>query len=278
MKTNYIVIILLLLGLLYAGTLSWESDLVFSHKYHAQEVGAECSDCHSKALESISGRDDLLPEMETCYNCHDEEMACKACHQQGEEPTLLPRLTTYNPDFNHKRHQEKDIACKTCHNGIANKETVTSGTHLPDGKICSDCHSTSSELTQILKPRDHSEFWLQIHGMFSETGSQTCSSCHTDAYCIDCHQGENLLNQSHSPDFIAAHGISYTLRESDCATCHQGKDYCIECHREVNNVIPPTHLMPDWKGPLHSQEARKDFDYCSVCHEQDDISCIECHN
>jgi hypothetical protein len=278
MKTNYIIIILLLLGLLYAGTLSWDSDLVFSHKYHVQEVGAECSDCHSKAQESTSGKDDLLPEMETCYTCHDEEMACTACHKQGEEPLLLPRITLYNSEFNHSLHQKKNISCLSCHRGVDTKEKVTSGIHLPDGKICSDCHSASTQLTQKLKPRDHSEFWLQIHGTFSETGSQNCSSCHTDAYCIDCHQGENLLNQSHPAEFIATHGISYTLRESDCAGCHQGKDYCIECHREVNNVSPSTHLMPDWKGPLHSQEARKDFDYCSVCHTQDDIACIECHN
>jgi hypothetical protein len=278
MKTTYIIISLLLIGLLYAGTLSWESDLVFSHKYHAREVGAECSDCHTKAVESNSGRDDLLPVMETCYNCHDEEMACKACHEHGEEPVLLPRVTSFNPGFNHKRHLEKEITCQTCHKEIDNKETVSSGMHLPGGKICMDCHGASDELTQRLKPKDHSDFWPQIHGMFHETGSQNCTSCHTEAYCIDCHQGENLFNQSHPPEFIATHGISFTMRESECATCHQGKDYCIECHREVNNVIPSTHVLPDWKGALHSEEARKDFDNCSVCHTQDDIACIECHN
>ena len=273
-----IIIILLLIGLLYAGSFSWESDLVFSHKFHAQEVGAECSDCHTKTAESTTGRDDLLPEMETCYNCHDEDMACTTCHEKGEEPTLLPRITNYNPKFNHKRHEEQGIICQTCHKGIDEAETVNAGTHIPEGDVCMGCHGKTDALTRLLKPQDHSDFWPQIHGMFSETGNENCSACHTDAFCIDCHQGDNNANQSHPPEFIATHGISFMMRESECATCHQGRDYCIECHREVNNVIPSTHLLPDWRGAMHSQEARKDFDYCGVCHTQDDITCMECHN
>jgi hypothetical protein len=278
MKTNYTILLLLLLGLLYAGSLSWQSDLIFSHQFHAEEVGAECSDCHGQALNSVAGTDDLLPVMETCYDCHDEEMACNACHERGEEPILLPRITDYSAEFNHKRHQEENISCTTCHPKIEKKDKVTSGTHLPGGKICSDCHSQSYELLAKLKPRDHTDVWIYMHGTAGETGSQNCYTCHTASYCIDCHQGENLMNQSHPPEFIATHGISYTMRESDCASCHAGRDYCIECHREINYVIPPTHSFPDWKGYLHAQEARQDFDKCSVCHMQDDIACIECHN
>ena len=90
------ILFLFISGTIFASSLHWESDLVFSHKYHAEEAGAECSDCHGKVSESISGSDDLLPEMETCYTCHDEDMACESCHLKGEEPVILPRINNYS--------------------------------------------------------------------------------------------------------------------------------------------------------------------------------------
>jgi hypothetical protein len=270
-----------------AASVEWNSDLIFSHKLHVQDLGAECAACHEGALTSQSGLDDLLPEMETCYNCHDEDMDCAACHEQPDDPVLLPRIDTYNEKFNHEVHAENDIDCAKCHAGVEGKEVVTSGVHLPDMDNCMQCHQTPAKIEgcylchtrdEQLIPADHSGDWTQSHGMYSESGAQNCNSCHRETYCTDCHQGENLMNEAHPPNFIATHPTSYAIGESDCASCHQGRDYCIECHMEVNRVLPANHMMPDWNGHEHAREARANFDNCVVCHTENDMSCQTCHN
>ncbi len=282
-----ILLMTLLAGFVFAGSIVWESDLIFSHKYHVVEIGADCEACHERALESTSGKDDLLTEMETCYNCHDEDMACNACHERGEEPILLPRIDDYSEKFNHKIHHENDIACLSCHEGVDKKDKVSGSLHLPLMDDCMTCHETPQDLAgcylchgekENLKPVDHDALWPENHGMFAESNAQNCNSCHTDNYCITCHEGENLMDQTHPPDFIATHAISYMMRETDCGTCHESRDYCIECHVEVNHVLPANHTMPDWRGHGHAEEARLKFDNCTVCHSESDPLCSECHN
>ncbi len=281
-----IVFALLLGGMVTATTLDWKSDLIFSHKFHVSDIGAGCESCHEGALTSTSGTDDLLTPMETCYNCHDEDMACGSCHEQPDDPVILPRIQNYSTNFNHKLHIENDIACESCHKGIEAKETVTSGVHLPDMDLCMECHTTPAQTegcylchqkNEELRPADHTETWTQSHGMYSESGSQNCNSCHRESYCSDCHQGENVMTQAHPPNFLATHPISYETGESDCASCHQGRDFCVECHMEVNRVLPVNHTMPDWSGAEHAREARVRFDNCIVCHTNNDMICQECH-
>lgn len=292
-----IILFLIISGTLFASSLDWESDLVFSHKYHAEEAGAECSDCHGKVAESIKGADDLLPEMETCYSCHDEDMDCESCHLQGEDPIILPRIDTYSAKFNHKIHAKNEIDCAKCHSQVINKEKVNSGLHLPVMNNCMACHDTPDEISgcyschtenENLVPQDHVVSWKTEHGLYSESET-TCQSCHTESYCIDCHQGENSFSQSHTADFIITHGMSFLVRETDCETCHQSIDYCVECHVHVNYIQPPSHMLINFKSDasdydptLHAEEARMNFETCPVCHQPgDDLwveKCIDCHN
>lgn len=280
-----LLVIGLLFGLVIAGAIQWESDLIFSHKFHAEDAGAECEACHQAALASISGKDDLLPPMETCYNCHDREMECTACHKNGEEPIILPRITDYSVNFNHKIHVEQGTECLTCHKGIEMKEQVNEGLHLMNMDGCMGCHKTPAEISgcylchaqdEEIKPANHNESWQVMHGMVSESGFRNCQSCHLESYCLDCHQGENLGNQSHPAEFIATHALSWQFREIECATCHT-RDYCIECHVEVNQVIPADHRMPGWSGKPHADEARRDYENCSLCHTEADLICSQCH-
>jgi hypothetical protein len=283
---NFTILFLIVAGTILASSIKWESDLVFSHKFHAEEAEAVCSDCHAKALESVTGKDDLLPAMETCYSCHDEDMACESCHLQGEDPILLPRIETYSEKFNHKIHAENNIGCEDCHTDVVKKENVNSGLILPIMDDCMSCHETPSELSgcyschteqENLIPQDHTSLWLKNHGLFSES-NENCQSCHVESYCIDCHQGENTMAQSHPADFIITHGMSFLVKESDCESCHQSVDYCIECHVQINYVVPVNHRMEDWRGYKHAEEARMNFETCSVCHVPGEESCSECHN
>jgi len=275
-------------SLLFASSINRKSDLIFSHKYHIEEVGAECETCHAQATFSQTGKDDMLPTMETCYSCHDqEETSCNTCHKHPDKPVILPRIENYAVKFNHKIHSENRIKCKTCHSGISAKTTATSGLHLPKMAACMNCHQTPQTVNgcynchtrdDLLKPADHNLNWTANHGMASESGSQKCSTCHSESYCTTCHQGENLFGQSHPPDFIATHALSFQMRESNCFTCHEGKDYCVECHMDVNYVKPISHSQMDWLSHAHAQAARSDYDRCTLCHQPGDLLCSQCHN
>jgi len=283
--------ILFVIGIVIASKIEWKSDLIFSHKYHSVEAEAECSACHENAETSTSGKDDLLPEMETCYNCHDEDMDCASCHKQPDDPIILPRIETFSLKFNHKLHFENEISCTICHAGIQSKDQVESQMHLPDMDGCMSCHVTPEtiagcyachETSDLLKPADHEVAWMKNHGMVGEAGSENCNSCHTDNYCVDCHKGENLQSQTHPPEFLLTHSMSYMVRESDCASCHESKQFCIGCHMYANQVYPMDHREAGWSEeeiePLHAEAARIDYDRCTVCHQGDETACIQCHN
>ncbi len=282
-----IIAILGFMGLVLASAINWDSDLIFSHKFHTEEADANCNDCHAKAAESQNAADDLLPDMETCYNCHDEEDTdCTSCHKNGEEPVLLPRINNCITHFSHKAHIDRDTECETCHSGISAKEFVTEGMHLPTMETCMNCHDVPQttegcylchDKNESIIPANHMENWKRSHGSYAETGSENCNSCHQKSYCIDCHQGDNLMNQSHPAEFILTHSASYLTRESSCFTCHQNTNYCIECHTTINYIVPMNHSAPDWASQ-HAVEARIDYDRCTVCHTSGDDACIQCHN
>jgi len=281
-----IMVILGFFGLVLASSIDWNSDLIFSHKFHAEEADADCEACHGKATESVNANDDLLPEMETCYDCHDEEMECTSCHKNGEEPVLLPRINNYVAHFSHKAHIDRKTECITCHEGITKKDVVTAGMHLPTMKNCMQCHKVPQstegcylchDKNETIVPANHMENWKRSHGAYAETRNEDCNTCHQQNYCIDCHQGDNLMNQSHPPDFILSHSGSYLARETSCFKCHQNINYCIECHTTINYILPISHSNPNW-ATQHAVEARIDYDRCTVCHASGDDVCLQCHN
>ncbi len=282
--------VFLLFGVIWASQqIQWKSDLIFSHKFHHDEVEADCAVCHKSALTSEQGTDDLLPAMETCYSCHDQDdTECSVCHKTPDEPLVLPRITDYSKKFNHKLHTEKGIACLTCHVGINGARGVEGSLHLPKMARCMDCHKTPQdregcylchERNESLLPTSHLTDWQHRHGAVSEAeGRQNCRSCHQEDDCVQCHQGENLDNQTHPAQFIATHSLSYLTRESNCFACHEGKTYCRECHMDVEHVVPMNHTLANWPAEGHAQAARTDYDNCTVCHQSDDPICSQCHN
>ncbi len=283
------LLIISLIATLLAGTLQQqdEPDLNFSHKLHVTEQSIECSTCHSNANGSVSGTDDLLPKEKICLDCHEKkDNNCTLCHKSGKNPVLIERINNYLPKFTHKFHIDNGAKCETCHKGIENQESVSNERFLPKMENCYSCHEIPETIAgcyechnadEHLKPTDHSDLWQQNHGNFHESGNRKCSTCHTDNYCTECHSGENLASQSHPPQFIMTHSISYLSRESDCQTCHGGLDYCIECHTKVNYIKPITHNISNWIS-LHQMEGKTNYDLCVVCHSAGDPTCLRCHS
>ena len=62
----------------------------------------------------------------------------------------------------------------------------------------------------------------------------SCTTCHTAAYCSDCH---NELPRSHNPLPLfkaGGHAFPAKLDLRSCFTCHTFQNTCSECH--VNQI------------------------------------------
>ena len=294
MKNIIITIICILFA--WAVILLAQADkIIFSHQFHAEDAGAECSDCHGAASSSLSASDNLLPEMETCYNCHDEdETECTVCHTNPDEAGKYTRFTKYQAKFAHKTHMDAGEECETCHEGVTEKEDTGADSHIPTGTVCTDCHGGADlredEAKCIschgeelgFKPANHTVSWGKDHGIRWEIRENSCNHCHSMSYCQDCHQGDNLDRQIHPLNYRMSHGLDGRANKENCLTCHQEFAFCNDCHL-IEMVIPKSHSFAGWSnfsdGGLHAREAQYDFDYCQSCHSDAnaDVVCVRCH-
>lgn len=295
-KYVLILAIFMFIGIIVANSQqSNQSNLIFSHRFHAQEVEASCTDCHETVLESNAASDNLLPAMQTCYNCHDEEdTACTYCHVNPDQAREVNRIVSFKAKFPHSKHAESDSDCLKCHEGISLDETAEGALHIPSNQICSDCHGTADYVEQQdlclqcherdfrFKPEDHTKMWQKNHGLVSQIEASSCKHCHQNNYCIQCHEGDNLNRLAHPLNFRNNHGIQAKGNKDNCLSCHQEFAFCIECHK-TEMVMPKNHSYANWsntkEGGRHAREALYDFDSCLSCHNDaySDNICLRCH-
>jgi hypothetical protein len=265
------------------------SNLIFSHKLHIKEVGASCSDCHD-AAGSSQAQDDLLPKSETCFKCHDSKSECTLCHKDPQHVVPGPGIVSYIDKFSHQAHIHEKQECHSCHAGIETSVYVDER-HLPAMEKCMSCHNDNRKVDYCfdchakkdhLKPRDHDEAWRAAHGIQAHLDKDACSRCHSDEYCVKCHEGDNLDRTVHPMNFIYTHGIQSKGGKETCYTCHEEQAFCNDCHRQ-EMVIPKSHARIGWanrdNGGAHARAAGSDLESCLSCH--DDINgtpvCAQCH-
>jgi hypothetical protein len=286
---NITLAFLLLFWIAGGWTQTPKDTIIFSHKLH-MEGGAECATCHAKADSSLQPSDQLLPDMETCYQCHDREAACTLCHTDPDNAGDYARVTQYIHKFPHARHLPKTTTCTDCHRSIEQKEK--SGlAHLPAMSACSQCHRDLDKpdycydchaKSETLQPADHKQDWRKGHGLVEPTARETCKQCHSDRQCLQCHQGDNLDRQVHPGNFRSTHGLTARINKENCFTCHQDRQVCADCHR-AEMVMPKTHASAGWSnektGGAHRRAAEWDLDDCMTCHsdQKGDPTCARCH-
>lgn len=287
--------IIFILGLFAVGMLSYllfaqDVELIFSHKYHAEEVGSACSDCH-KAEESALATDNLLPNMETCYTCHDEdETECTVCHKDPDNAIEYPRITTYIAKFPHSKHIEVEGGCDRCHAGVAASVNIFDK-HLPNMASCVECHKVVDRVDycfdchsqgENLKPVDHQVVWKSSHGIAGQSKKEECQGCHTENYCVDCHHNDNLDHKVHPLNYVNNHALQARGNKDNCYTCHEEQAFCVDCHQQ-RMVMPRNHSTANWSnaktGGGHARLAKLDLDSCLSCHSdaKGDPVCILCH-
>jgi Cytochrome c7 and related cytochrome c len=251
------------------------SPVHFSHERHAGTLKLKCETCHQgldKVDYSKNAPNEGLPLMEQCT----------VCHGQGETNFTAKKVDhpiTAAPG-----------ACETCH----------------------------KDLTDLV-PQSHEQVnWMKEHKNFvNMSGPQNdCKSCHTPATCQECHDASNMakdlgpgqlyvpstpslspmtthknltIQKVHPDNFRFTHSIEAKGRESTCYTCHDERNFCVQCHNsEANGAL----IKPVWHdgggfvtngvgsgGGRHAQYARKDIESCASCHDVQggDPVCITCH-
>jgi hypothetical protein len=161
---------------------------------------------------------------ESCTSCHERSRFCGTCHQQNAAPAQRAdapqsppapetrRARGFHPPNFVLRHAAvgygRRLDCATCHN-----------TQL----FCRDCHRNSAGLgsTGRLGPRYHDAepIWLLRHGQAARQTLETCTSCHTQRDCMQCHSQLGAFRVSpHGPAFDARG--AQRANPQICRACH----------------------------------------------------------
>lgn len=111
---------------------------------------------------------------------------------------------------------------------------------LTEAPLCSDCHS--DEWPEAL---DHTPTYETDHGYQAARWNPVCQTCHSQAFCADCHGYEEELkpsdkikdqpwrNAPHRGDYLSQHRIDGRINPAPCFKCHGRRNdrTCRECHR-----------------------------------------------
>ncbi|MBL7007848.1 MAG: hypothetical protein ISR76_02540 [Planctomycetes bacterium] len=263
---------------------------IFPHLPHAGEGGMECTDCHEGAEDQVRAG---MPDLETCYGCHDSEvdpdLALSAQPAgfilEGDSEATWTSVTApaVATAFSHAIHADAGATCDSCHEDVADSDEVDR-----DWKVgmseCLGCHEAASVevggclgchegLDQRTMPGSHAGLnWQRAHGAFGADSvswggapAQDCSLCHTESSCDSCHAKTPPLDHSEAWR-LRGHGFSASMERDRCDTCHK-EDSCVRCHQ---TATPVTH-GGIWGGGTSV--------HCASCHIPlgPETGCTACH-
>jgi len=138
----------------------------------------------------------------TCEGCHAKRF-CADCHAgEGKRRFHIANFTA--------RHAPeawgRESNCQGCHNA----EVFCRGCHIQSG--------LSSKGRSNVGYHSAVPLWSLQHGQAARQGLQSCTSCHTQRDCMQCHsQGGRGINP-HGPGFDARR--LWKANRLTCLRCH----------------------------------------------------------
>jgi hypothetical protein len=235
-----------------------------------------------------------------CATCHTADR-CVACHVDTDRPEIArmafapagmdlpPFVARYSKPASHQDEgwlgvhgkQASRAACATCHTT----------------EDCKSCHiAPFPDTVNALPSRDdvvapgvrvaghapashESFFFLEVHPVHAASAPSSCSTCHLESFCIECHEGP-VGGGYHPSGFVARHAADAFGRETECANCHDADVFCRSCHVQsgltsVGRLGPGYHEGGATWLLRHGQAARQNLESCTTCHRQND--CTQCH-
>lgn len=279
-------IIFLLIGAMGAQKddkpLTNEGRIKFSHSLHHELI--ECQSCHKAVTESTSLKDRLLPNHESCADCHevDNDDECSTCHYEGTYEALIQ--TEAKVLFNHKSHlTNPEVKCESCHKGLSDVDYSWQSAEVKPGmETCYSCHNNTTVAsnaceschisTANLLPQDHKTVnYIRNHKFAAQTFSPNCAMCHTEQSCEECHVSTIGITESNLPDdfyqpyypsnfvdgakqqaisrvhelnYRFTHGIDSKGKTAECTTCHQVETFCASCHQSDESDFALGGIVP----------------------------------
>jgi hypothetical protein len=280
-------------------------DLPFSHRVHlGLDQGMTCATCHPDAAQSVRASDDLLPPMSQCVTCH---------------PALPPRPPPFIPaaslHFSHRLHADAGVACARCHGDVPSVDLATRA-DLPTMSDCWTCHTdqpgepsracgtchltiTSGALqtdlpygplvpSRVVSGGDHRLDILDRHSAYAIDNAKACAACHSDRFCLDCHNSTVKPIAFHPPSYNHLHAIDARAAGTPSCTqsCHNLQQFCESCHALTQAgpalrpltapAFHPAGFAQDPQSPdFHAALARRDVTACASCHQEQ--ACLTCH-
>lgn len=240
----------------------------FSHSFHSDL--AECADCHSSVLESVSIDDRLLPNHDDCANCHevDDNEECSTCHSNEIFEPLIQ--TKSELIFSHKDHLSDELDCTKCHKDFTSIDYSDEAEQkIPPMELCVSCHSPEETApnfceschisTVNLIPQNHvTDNFIRGHKFLAQSFDANCMMCHDNSTCDACHISTTTITENNTPDdfyqpympsqgidgtkqqliervhelnYRYIHGIDANSKVTECQACHQVESFCANCHQ-----------------------------------------------
>jgi hypothetical protein len=121
-----------------------EQPIAFSHQQHTDEVGLDCTFCHTQVERSdFAG----MPSAETCFGCHQDILKKSSYldivrNSYSQKKPLLWNRVNRLPDhvyFHHARHVNAGIACTHCHGDAHDMPLMTKQQDFTM-QWCLSCH------------------------------------------------------------------------------------------------------------------------------------------
>lgn len=117
----------------------------------------------------------------------------------------------------------------------------------PGRPSCSECHGdeTMKDGARTYAAFDHTPTFIAQHRYAANMNSATCASCHSQAFCSDCHSGKTMMTPDtklgnrpdrempHRAGYLSLHRIDAKADPTGCYKCHgrANNDTCKACHR-----------------------------------------------
>lgn len=152
-----------------------------SHGPEAASGALQCAGCHAQTF---------------CAKCHAGERTGRSYHPANFVATHAPQA------------YGRDVECSTCHNPQA---------------FCRSCHVRSglapgSNTARSATFHNAQPLWLLQHGRAARQDLPSCTTCHQQTYCMQCHSQLGARINPHGPGFDAARMAARNSRI--CLACH----------------------------------------------------------
>jgi predicted CXXCH cytochrome family protein len=214
-----------------------------------------------------------------CFKCHGQAKYDYTNETLGKQVKALmfSERIVKKSEFYNSNH--KNFSCTDCHSEEYVKFPHSGDLRMEQKYNCLDCHGGDEKYAQYHFEGIDSAYRQSIHFKLEDEGF-TCWKCHDphsykisvrnkdnlketiaydNAICLNCHSDFNrfqLLTDKAEINIIQKH--DWLPNQAS----HFANVRCIECHSQINNKIPVSHLIKP------KAEAVK---LCNECHSQNSI-------